>query len=501
MDLSKRLLDISHLDVSADEVQFEGQWWKWGHLLDTWQQIDVALNSHEIGQGSAVGIVLRNRPEHAAALLATVASNRCAATLSYLKSDTDLCADIEQLSLASIIASEEDWERDGFYDSVVESGALGLQLGALPGQLLLRAPMATGHQSKLRTGIAIEMLTSGTTGSPKRIPLSYDGLATSIETLSHYGSSLGGSGIPKLRGGVTIIFAPLAHISGSWAWIEAVTAGRRVALLEHFSVAGWLGLIREHQPAFSSLPPACVRMILDSNLTRDDLASLKAVRSSTAPLDPNVAEEFEDRFGVPVLVSYGATEFAGAVAGWTLGDREKYRTAKRGSVGKAHPGIELRIIGDSGEVLSDDEVGRLEVRGGQLGSSPDGDWVGTEDLASIDKDGFLWLWGRRDDVIIRGGFKVDGVRVAAILERHPSVRAAAVVGIPNSRLGAVPFAFAELREQSEGITDEGIISWSRSFLAPYEVPVRLVIMDQLPRTATLKISAGALREFAINSGD
>src|SRR5690606_26601025 len=116
----------------------------------------------------------------------------------------------------------------------------------------------------------------------------------------------------------------------------------------------------------------------------EDLSSLKAVVSGTAPLDVETWEAFEDRYGIPVLVVYGATEFAGGVAGWTAADRRRYRLEKRGSAGRANPGVELRVVDDEGTPLPASEIGVLEVRSAQLQGDT---WVRTTDLASLDEDG------------------------------------------------------------------------------------------------------------------
>ena len=172
--------------------------------------------------------------------------------------------------------------------------------------------------------------------------------------------------------------------------------------------------------------PAALRTVLHSDLTRDDLQSIRAVTSGTAPLSAEDADAFTEKFGIPVLTSYAATEFGGGVAGWTLADYQKYWHAKRGSVGRASLGAQLRVVDDGGAPLGPSEAGLLEVKPGQLG--PSADWMRTTDMARIDADGFLWILGRADQAIIRGGFKVmpDDVRTA--LESHPAVQGAAVVG-------------------------------------------------------------------------
>jgi acyl-CoA synthetase (AMP-forming)/AMP-acid ligase II len=145
---------------------------------------------------------------------------------------------------------------------------------------------------------------------------------------------------------------------------------------------------------------------------------------------------------------------------------------------------------DSGDVLGPDKEGVLEVQAAQL---PEAGWVRTTDLARIDDDGFLWICGRADQAIIRGGFKIipDDVRVA--LERHPSVRGAAVVGRPDRRLGAVPVAVVELWPGAEPVDAEGLTAFVGGRLAGYEVPAEILVVDELARTESGKADLAAAR--------
>jgi long-chain acyl-CoA synthetase len=272
--------------------------------------------------------------------------------------------------------------------------------------------------------------------------------------------------------------------------LQCVCEARPFALLDRFELNQWADAVRRHRPRAVSLVPAALRMVLHSELTRDDLASIRAVTSGTAPLSADDADAFTAKFGIPVLTSYAATEFGGGVADWTLSDYEKYWHDKRGSVGKASLGAQLRVVDDDGAPLEPGQAGLLEVKPGQLG--PSADWMRTTDIARIDRDGFLWILGRADQAIIRGGFKVmpDDVRTA--LESHPAVRGAAVIGRPHDRLGETPVAMVELRDT----TDAGaLIEFLRTRLARYEIPTDIAIVDQIPRTPSGKADLGAVREF------
>jgi acyl-CoA synthetase (AMP-forming)/AMP-acid ligase II len=200
-----------------------------------------------------------------------------------------------------------------------------------------------------------------------------------------------------------------------------------------------------------------------------------------------------------VLTSYAATEFAGGVAGWTLGDYQQYWRDKRGSVGRAQPGSLLRVVDEqTGEEAKAGQSGLLEVKPAQLG--PDAGWVRTTDLARIDDDGFLYILGRADRAIIRGGFKVLPDRVRGVLEQHPAVRGAVVLGVPDARLGAVPVALVELR-QDAAASPADITALATGSLAGYEVPAGLYIVPELPRTPSGKVDLRGAEELLRGLGD
>ena len=335
------------------------------------------------------------------------------------------------------------------------------------------------------------MLTSGTTGPPKRVDLTALTLERVLVGAKHYEADRAEA--LRLRRGVAVVNSPLVHLGGLFRVLQCVNDGRSFCLLERFTVDGWVDAVRRHRPATASLVPAALRMVLEAHPDPADLASLRSVVSGTAPLDPDDADAFAAAYGAPVLSSYAATEFGGGVAGWNIDDHRTFWATKRGSVGRAHAGCELRVVDpDTGDPVPTDAEGLLEVRAGQLDSS---DWIRTTDVARIDDDGFVWILGRADQAIIRGGFKVrpDDVRVA--LERHPGVRGAAVVSRDDQRLGAVPVAAVELRDDAGAVSEVDLLDHAATVLARYELPAEIRILDRLPRTDSHKVDLGAVRQL------
>lgn len=470
----------------APAIEFEDHWWSWGQLIAISGQLETLLDSAGLHDGARVGVVLENRPEHVGVVAGLIASNRCLVTLSPLQPPERLAADIGRSQVPVVVASPEVLARPGILAAITSAPALGVELDA---QGSLRVVGGSLPSEELTApGVAVEMLTSGTTGPPKRVRLTEHQIDVSMSSSAQL--PRGGA---LLSSSVAVVSTPLVHIGGLWGVLSTLHVGRRIALLPRFQLDSWVRAVEKHQPRAAGLVPAAMRSVLDANIAPERLASLQVVTSGTAPCPPDLADAMIERYGIRVLMTYGATEFAGAVAGWTLPLHKEWWDRKKGSAGRPFPGVTLRVTGDDGSVLPPGETGILEIRTAQsaLGSKV---WVRTSDLASLDDDHFLWIQGRADDAIIRGGFKVQPDVVKRVLEQHSGVREAAVAGLPEQRLGAVPVAAVERMPGADPSVEE-LFLLCRKQLTPYEVPVHIVVVDALPRTPSMKVPRVELLEL------
>jgi len=487
MNLSERLLKAMTLEPEGPAVEFEQQWYSWSYLQGIVETIDRELTQAGLGAASPVGVMVRNRPAHVGALLALLATHRCVVSINPFVAADKSARDIRELRLPALIADEEDWAKPEVRAAAQDMALIGISLrkGREDPAVLLPefAKLGSGPYREPMPGTAIEMLTSGTTGEPKRIKLAYqtleDGMLDGLR-------SEGGKGEMVLKRSPAILFSPLVHVSGIFAFCFSMFEPRPLALLEKFTVEGWRDAVVRHKPRFAGLLPPAIRMILDARVPKEDLSSLLAVRSGAAPLDLTTHKAFEETYGVPILINYGATEFAGAVSGWTLPEYRKHRATKIGSVGKARAGVQLRVVDRvTGSELPAGEVGVLEIRAERLGE--DSGWTRTTDLASLDADGYLFLHGRADDAIIRGGFKVLPDQVADALRSFPGVKDVVVVALPDPRLGQVPAAALEMWPGTAHPSEAELREHARKHLTAYQVPARFLVVDELPRTPSMKV--------------
>ncbi|MDQ2649948.1 MAG: fatty acid--CoA ligase family protein [Actinomycetota bacterium] len=480
-DLSRRVTTVLGLDPTADALEFDGRWYTWGQV----QALATVAGDQVAEPGTPVGIILRNRPAHVAAMLGVLEAGGCVVTINPHRGVDRTRDDIAQLGLGVIVGTPDD-----LAELVVDPARTTVAVTTLDAPATVTVDPDRDATAEPEPEVAVRMLTSGTTGPPKRVALTYDLLARVLLDAKHYEKDKGAD--VRLRSGVVIVNSPLVHLGGLFRILQCVGDGRAFCLLERFTVEGWHDAVRRHRPKTASLVPAALRMVLEADLPRDDLSSIRSVISGTAPLAPEDADAFLERYGIPVLPNYAATEFGGAVAGWNLADHAEWWSTKRGSVGRAHAGTELRVVDEAnGSVLSTGAEGLLEVKAGQLGSR---EWVRTTDLAVIDGDGFLWIRGRADQAIIRGGFKVLPEVVKAALERHTEVRGASVIGRADARLGSVPVALVEPRPGT-AITEADVLDHASRQLAPYEVPAEVRFVDRLPRTDSGKVDLVAVHEL------
>lgn len=490
--LADRIRAVLALDPEAPAIEYEGEWSTWQSLADIAAGVEKHLATAGLGEGSAIGLILRNHPATIGAMLGVLQAGACVVTINPSHGDTGLTSDIRNLRLAALVALEADWQRTGVVDAA--AGSLGLRVTLNPARVVpvagLEGPPARPDQNVAvgsdRT--AVLMLTSGTTGPPKRIPLSYSAFE---HTLTAAGTHYSQRQTPdlKLRSGVAIVSAPLVHMSGLFRTLHNLCEGRKIALLARFRVSDFVDLVVRHRPRALSLVPSALAMVLDADVPPEVFSSVEVVTSGTAHLPVDVQTAFEERYDVAVLPSYGATEFAGGVAGWNLALHRQWASTKRGSVGRPQQGREIRVVSiDDGTEVAAGAQGRIEVR------TSGGDWVRTTDIGRVDADGFVFIDGRSDDVIVRGGFKITPADIVNVLRTHPAVRDAGVTGLADERLGQVPVAAVELVDGGRATSDD-LVAYLRARLSSYQVPAHLIIVDELPRTPSLKISQPGIREL------
>lgn len=334
---------------------------------------------------------------------------------------------------------------------------------------------------------ALILYTSGSAGQPKGAVLSHRALAAAND-------SWAGPVMRLTPEDVVLAALPLAHSFGlNGALLAPLLAGATVAVLGRFGPEDAQAAMARHRvTVFPGVATMFQRLIDSPALAPADLSSLRIAVSGAAPCPWDLAEEWRRRTGVRILRGYGMTEIFRPIS-YLADDPRDLPDA----IGLAVPGVELRVADEDGRPLEPGGVGELWIRSpaamdGYLNAAEetravlrDG-WFRTDDLAAISSDGFVRIAGRKKELILRGGYSVVPGEVEAALLAHPAVAEAAVIGIPHVDLGEEVAAFVTLHSAAT-VGPEELLAHCRERLAAFKSPRQVVIVAELPKSATGKI--------------
>jgi amino acid adenylation domain-containing protein len=337
---------------------------------------------------------------------------------------------------------------------------------------------------------ALLLFTSGTAARPKLVPLTQQNLFVSAYNIC--------SALQLQRSDRCLGVMPLYHIHGLSTLFASLISGASYISMAGFSTESFFACLDELRPTWYSASPAIHREILaqiriDHRNTRE--SGLRFIRSASAPMPPQLIAEVERAFGVPFVEAYGMTEAAPQIASNRLPPFKR----KPGSVGIA-AGPEVAISDEAGRILPPDANGEIVIRGPNVMQAYEGGtavneaafsggWLRTGDQGTLDADGYLFVTGRLKEIINRGGEKISPHLVERVLLEHPAIEQAVVFGVPHSALGENVAAAVVLKPAEElDQPVQHIRNFAAERLARFRVPQQIVLVDQIPRGPTGKLS-------------
>ena len=348
------------------------------------------------------------------------------------------------------------------------------------------------------TDISDIIFTSGTTGRPKGVLTSH---RQAVQIFGDWAVRV------DLRAGDRyLVVNPFFHTFGYKAgWAVCFTRGATIVPMALFDGAEMVRQIEQNRISFLPGPPTIYVMLLQE-LAGDkprDFSSLRVAVTGAAPVAPALVERMRQELGMSNIVNgYGMTE-CGAIAMTRQGDDAE---TVAHSCGYPLPGLEVRCVDEAGRDLPPGQAGELWIRGPSVmqgylddpaatAEAIDADgWLHTGDIGTIDARGYLAITDRKKDMYISGGFNCYPAEIESLLAAHPAIETAAVIGIPDERLGEVGKAFIVLRP-GQSIEASDIIAWARANMANYKAPRHIAFVPALPRNAGGKVLRGALREI------
>ncbi len=349
--------------------------------------------------------------------------------------------------------------------------------------------------------LAALMYTSGTTGAPK-------GCMVTHRNLYHVGKTMFRE-MEMQRDDTGIIPTPLFHASGVVVLMNGIYTGVTSVVMPRWDVEDFVRLVREHKVTTGVLAtPMLMFLINHPKADRFDLRSLRRVLFAGAPVTPVVFEKAIHRFGNIFMHGFGTTETVGSISILKTNDvAVALAGGNKGileSCGKSYDGMHAEVVEEGGAPVAPGTVGEIRVRG--VGTTlgywnkvdetrkafRDG-WFYTADLARVDDQGFIYVVGRKKDMIITGGENVFPAEVESVLYKHPAVTQSAVIGLPDETWGESVTAIIVKRADAQ-VTESEIRTFCRKEIAGYKVPKKVIFMDALPMSASGKLLKNKLRE-------
>lgn len=354
-----------------------------------------------------------------------------------------------------------------------------------------------------RNDVAVLQYTGGTTGKPKGVMLTHRNLiANTIQT----NESL--RALSKPEGEKVLMIIPLFHVYGASVLNTAILKGNNLILLPRFEVEEVVETIQKHKPTnFPGVPTMFIALLDYAKKHNIKLDVLETCSSGAGPLPVEVMEQFNEVAGASVAEGYGLSE-----ASPTTHRNPIVGLQKNGSIGIPLPSTDAKIVDrETGkQEMPVGEVGELIIQGPQVMKGywnmpeeteetiRDG-WLYTGDLAKMDEDGFFYIVGRTQELIIASGYNVYPIEIENVLYEHPKVLEAAVYGVPDDYRGETVQATI-VPQKGVTLTEEEIVEFCSERLAAYKVPKIIEFRDELPVTTTGKVLKRVLQEEAVKGG-
>jgi acyl-CoA synthetase (AMP-forming)/AMP-acid ligase II len=451
--------------------------------------------------GDRVAILSRNNPEYIEALYGVPSAGMILTLLNYrlhpkecvgimnavdarvLLVDHELLEPIRPFlddDMAALVIGDADGQDSSYDDAVGAAQALS-------------APTDVPDDTP-----AWLVYTSGTTGFPKGAQITHRGIMAAAATTM--------LSVHPRDGDRYLMTFPLCHVS-AFQVPTYHACGVPITLMPSFEAGAFLETVAEQRITLTSLAPTMAAFVLEHpEVNQHDLSSLRSVGYGGMPMPPTIARALIDRLGPVLVTGFGQTESTGWVTALTPEDHVRALSGEEHllkSCGRALPLIGVRLVDETMRDTAPGEPGELVVRGdltfGGYWNNPEataeayaGGWLHTGDIATVDDEGFVYLIDRKKDMIVSGGQNIYSTQVEHVLQRHPAVAEAAVIGLPDPVWGETVTAVVVPRA---GMTIDAseLIAVCGEELARFKVPRHVFIADALPKTVTGKILKRELR--------
>ena len=465
-----------------------------------------ALRERGAGLERPVAVLATNSHRYVAAYYGAAAAGATFVPLNYRAKLHELEHMIDKAAPAVLFFEERYRETlDQLSDALPEDLALLPLSAAREGETSFDDLLAAGDSDSPEADVeesdtSILMYTSGTTSLPKGVMLTHGDFTAYV-----VGNVEMADGTER---GTALLCVPLYHIAGATNIMSSVWAGRKIVLLPQFDAGDWLAAVAREKVTHAFVVPTMMKKLLDHpDFHSTDLSSLENLSYGGAPMPFPVIrraiEAFPETCGF--VNAFGQTETTSTLT--ILGpedhrlvgdaDADELVLKRLRSIGRPLPDVEIRIGDDAGQPLRDGEVGEILVRTPRImkgyaggvsgGAEVDADgFLHTRDLGYLDAEGYVFLVGRKDDMIIRGGENIAPAEVEACLQGHAAVEEIAVFGLPSEEWGQIVAAAVVLKSGTTATSDE-LVTYCQARLSSFKKPEAVRFLPELPRNPLGKI--------------
>lgn len=511
---------VDFLSISKDicpervSIIFDGKSWTYEQLDKRSNQLARALVGLGAKRGETIGIIEVNCNQYIESYFAVAKLGAFFVPLNFRAKAEELTYMINHAEIKILLFGKRYLELikeirphcQGLKDYI----SIGQSDGAFIDyeELLSSASSDEISEEIAEEDITIIMYTSGTTGRPKAVPIRHNAFVSYVLENVDPPS-------PEIEER-NLLSVPFYHIAGMQSMLSSIYGGRTIVLMRQFDVDEWLKTVERERVNRSMLVPTMLKRIIDHpEFGKYNLSSLKVITYGAAPMPFEVITKAINMLPwVRFINAFGQTETASTIT--ALGpedhiiegpEEEKEKKLKRlsSSIGRPLPDVEIKIVDEDGKALPPNKIGEIWARGPRVMTgywrdeqktaeaiTPDG-WLRTGDMGWMDEDGYIYLSGRADDMIIRGGENISPEEVEDVIESHPKVEEAAVIGVPDPEWGQEPRAIVVVKK-GETVTAEEIIEHCRSRLAGFKRPRSVIFVPSLPRNPMGKLLRKKLRE-------
>jgi long-chain acyl-CoA synthetase len=500
-------------------IVFEGKRYSYNELKERVNRLADSLNKLGLEKGERVAILEVNCNEYVEACFATVKAGGIFAPLNFRIRQEELTylvnkAEPSILLIGSRYADMVDSVKSQL-PSVKHYVIIGEQREGMidyEGLIKSGSPEEKTYADVKDEDIAVLMFTAGTTGFPKGVP--QDNNAYSSYVLTNVNPP-----DPEAPVETNVLVMPLYHVAGMQALMAGIYGGRTIALMRQFDDKEWFETVQREKATRIMVVPTMLKRIVEyPDFGKYDLSSVRVITYGAAACPYEVLRKTIECFpGRALINAFGGTETSSTIAALraedqvitgkeTEAEREKKLKRLSSSIGLPVEDMEIQVRDENGQELPAGKVGEVVARGSRImkgywrdeektksAFTEDG-WYRTGDMGYKDEEGYIYLSGRGDDVIVRGGENIGPTEVESVLLSHPGVDEAGVIGVKDLEWGQQVRAVVRLKKGKEA-TEQEIIDYCRPRLAGFKRPSSVVFVgEELPKTSTGKILRRVLRE-------